>query len=269
VVQAFSRPLQPERPHHNRKTQNAMNAAMGDTSFGRIDVHSHLLPNVDDGCSSVEESITCAQRMVAAGYTHSFCTPHIWPNLKDNTIEGIQSNVTRLEAALNDRGVPLRLMPGGELNLRPDMPGTPIEQIPTYGMARRYCLFDIWVDQIPAYFWEGVEWLQSLGLKVILAHPERMRAVQDQPGLAEEFAERGLLLQGNLQCLGDPPHTHTYRLAEQFLQEGRYFMLGSDLHNLGGLPLRLAGLATAIELVGDEKVWKLMRENPLEILRGE
>ncbi len=45
---------------------------------GRIDVHSHLLPGIDDGCKTVEESIGCARVLVANGYTHAFCTPHIW-----------------------------------------------------------------------------------------------------------------------------------------------------------------------------------------------
>src|SRR4051794_15107533 len=57
---------------------------MNEHRFGRIDVHSHLLPGVDDGCASIEDSIACAARMVAAGYTHSFCTPHVWPDLPHN-----------------------------------------------------------------------------------------------------------------------------------------------------------------------------------------
>lgn len=239
---------------------------MPETPLGRIDVHSHLLPGVDDGCPSLEESLACARRMVEAGYTHSFCTPHIWPNLPHNTVAEIAARTAALQAAFDEAGVPLRLAPGGELNLRPDLVHTPPEQVPTYGMARRYCLFDIWVDRLPPFFWKTVEWLQSLELKVILAHPERMRAVQDNPALVNEFADRGLLLQGNLQCLGDPPHTHTRLLAERFLQEGRYFMLGSDLHNLAGLPLRLAGLSRAAELVGEDQLWKLTREHPGKLL---
>ena len=54
---------------------------MSDPITGRIDVHSHLLPGLDDGCVSLDESLACARRLVAEGYTHSFCTPHIWPNL--------------------------------------------------------------------------------------------------------------------------------------------------------------------------------------------
>jgi hypothetical protein len=49
----------------------------------RIDVHSHLLPGVDDGCRDVAESVACARLMVDAGYTHSYCTPHIWRHLNN------------------------------------------------------------------------------------------------------------------------------------------------------------------------------------------
>jgi len=84
-----------------------------------------------------------------------------------------------------------------------------------------------------------VQKIHGRGAMVILAHPERMRAVQADPSLADYFQELGLLLQGNLQCFGDPPHAETRRVAEQFLREKRYFMLGSDLHNLKSLPIRV------------------------------
>ncbi|HSU65838.1 MAG TPA: CpsB/CapC family capsule biosynthesis tyrosine phosphatase, partial [Tepidisphaeraceae bacterium] len=142
---------------------------MSDTPFGRIDVHSHLLPGVDDGCPDLRESIACAREMVSAGYTHSFCTPHIWPNLPHNSVREITERTAQLQSAFEEAGVPLKLVPGGELNLRPDLIETPPEAIPTYGMAGRYCLFDIWVDRLPAFFWKTVERLQSLELKVILA----------------------------------------------------------------------------------------------------
>lgn len=239
---------------------------MSDVNFGRIDVHSHLLPGIDDGCPNLDESLACARRMVEAGYTHSFCTPHIWPNLPENTVEGITAHVVSLQQSLDAACIPLKLYAGGELNLRPDLMTLFPKLIPTYGMAGRYCLFDIWVDRLPGFFWKTVEWLQSKEMKVILAHPERMRAVQDKPELTDEFGDRGLLLQGNLQCLGDPPKTRTRQLAEALLSEGRYFMLGSDLHNLAGLPLRLSGLARAVEAVGEPEVWRLTRDNPRELL---
>lgn len=233
---------------------------------GRIDVHSHLLPAVDDGCATLEESLACARKLVEAGYTHAFCTPHIWPSLPNNTVEQIRERTARLQQAFDEAGVPLRLLPGGELNLRPGTVDTPPDELPTFGMAQKFCLFDIWAEKLPAFFWKSVQWFVSLGLQPIMAHPERMRAVQDQPELAKEFIAAGLLLQGNLQCFGDPPHTHTRRLADRFLKDGLYFTLGSDCHNLAGLQIRLDGLENAINLVGMEQIQRLTRDNPLRLI---
>src|SRR5437764_6432743 len=174
-----------------------------DETYGRIDVHSHLLPGIDDGCATLEESLECARRLVGAGYTHSFCTPHIWPKLPNNTVRNITERVDRLQEALDEANIPLQLWPGGELNLSADLPKRPPEDIVTYGMRRRYCLFDLWAERLPPFFEPSVRWLQSLGLTVVLAHPERMRAVQDDPRMGDRLAEMGLLLQGNLQCFAD------------------------------------------------------------------
>ena len=236
------------------------------TTFGRIDVHSHLLPDVDDGCPTLEESLNCIRRLMQAGYTHSFCTPHIWPNLPHNSVASIVEKTAGLQRDIDEAGLDYQVLPGGELNIRPGLSKTPREDLPTYRMLGKYCLFDIWVDTIPKYFWTETEWLQSLGLQVIVAHPERMRAVQDDPELAQRFADAGLLLQGNLQCFGDPPNSYTRRVAEQYLKEGRYFLLGSDTHNVAGLDIRMRGLENAIELVGDAEVWRLTRDNPMKLL---
>jgi protein-tyrosine phosphatase len=237
-----------------------------DGTIGRIDVHSHLLPGIDDGCQTMEESLACARGLVENGYTHSFCTPHVWPNLR-NTVRTIPQWTAALQAALDEAGIPLRLSPGGEINLhRQYYTDTPPDGVVTYGMARKFVLMDFWVDKLPDYVKPSVQWFQSLGLTVILAHPERMRAIQDDPTLAEYFASLGVLLQGNLGCLSDPPHTHTRRTGERLLREGRYFMLGSDLHRFDALPSRLDGLRVAEEVVGKDGVWRLTSENPRKLL---
>ncbi|HEX4792705.1 MAG TPA: CpsB/CapC family capsule biosynthesis tyrosine phosphatase [Humisphaera sp.] len=236
------------------------------TQIGRIDVHSHLLPGIDDGCATLEESVACAKRMVAAGYTHSFCTPHIWPDLPTNTIENITAHVAKLQAELDAQNVSLQLIPGGEIGIRDHVPQLRFEQVVTFGMHRKFCLVDIWAKELPPLFGKSVRHLQSFGLTVILAHPERMAAVQEDWSLIDRFENMGLLLQGNLQCLDDPISQPTRQLAEKLLSDGRYFMLGSDLHNLRTLDCRLRGLERAIELVGEQKVWELTREHPLQLL---
>ncbi len=229
---------------------------------GRIDVHSHLLPGVDDGSESVSESLDCARELVGAGYTHSFVTPHIWPNLTRVTVDAIVNWTAELQRELDDANIRLKLLPGGEINLAPAYMNTPIERIPTYGMFGRHVLVDLWADRLPDFFEPIIRWFQSHGLTVILAHPERMRAIQDQPELADRIQDMGVLLQGNLQCLSDSPTAATYRVIRRYLDENRYFMLGSDLHKRSSLDVRLRGLEHAIELVGEDKVNELTITHP-------
>jgi protein-tyrosine phosphatase len=133
-------------------------------------------------------------------------------------------------------------------------------------MQNKFIIFDLWADKLPDHFEPAVRWFQSLGLTVILAHPERMRAVQDEPEIADYFAELGLLLQGNLQCFADLASSPTRRTAERYLREGRYFCLGSDCHGPSSMPGRLQGLKHAIDQAGNEVVDRLTIENPRRLL---
>jgi protein-tyrosine phosphatase len=234
---------------------------------GRIDVHTHLIPAVDDGCASCEQSIICARVLVEHGYTHAFCTPHIWRSLPANTPESVSLGTGQLQRFLDEAAVGLRVLSGGELSLRPELADWPRERFPTYACAGRFLLFDLWADILPEWFEPAIRHIQSLGITAIIAHPERMKAVQDQPEkLADWFDRLGLLMQGNLQCFSDPEDWATRRLAERYLREGRYFLLGSDTHTPESLACRMAGLRRAIELAGNREVDRLTRVNPRMLL---
>jgi protein-tyrosine phosphatase len=191
--------------------------------FGRIDVRSHILPGIGDGCATVDESLACARVLVANGYTHSFCTPHVMPGGWGYiTRDAIPGWVNALQTEMDRAGIPLKLMPGGEMNFRPDFLEWPDERIIFYQMAGRYALADMWANELPDHFEPFVRWLQERGMTVILAHPERMRAVQDDPSLADYFADIGLLLQGNLQCFNDPSHSDTRRVSRPKIWRDHY-----------------------------------------------
>jgi protein-tyrosine phosphatase len=238
----------------------------GADRIGRIDTHSHLLPGIDDGCKSVEESVACARVLVENGYTHALCTPHIWSKYVGVSRTSVPRMCAQLQAEYDQAGVPLKLLPGGELNLFLGVTRTPAEDVVPLALGK-YQLVDMWAAEIPPFFEDAVRWLQQdLGLTVILAHPERMRAVQDQPDLVDYFASLGMLLQGNLQCFADPPDAHTRRCAEQFLLDRRYFMLGSDTHNPETIGVRMKGLQRVMDLVGTSETMTLTRERPLSII---
>ena len=239
---------------------------------GRIDVHSHLLPGIDDGCPSFQDAAQCARMLVAAGYTHAFCTPHVWPSLPHNDVASIRTAVEQLQRRLDEDQVPLRVLPGGEVNLVwswPALSALKLEQVPTYGMEGRYVLFDFWAERMLdciECIESGIAHLQSLGLRLILAHPERVAALHADPGPVYRLNDTGVLLQMNTWCLTDPPASPTYRLAERLLREERYFCFGTDCHNAASMPNRIDGLRVATELVGQEKVDQLTIENPRRLL---
>ena len=206
---------------------------------GLVDVHAHLIPAVDDGCDSVAESLDCARMLVRAGYAHAFCTPHVWPHLPSNTPANIARWTRELQARLDEAAIPLRLHSGGEISIQPFVLDMDPDDVPTYGMAGRYALMDFWADDLPDFFQPVVKHLQAMGITIILGHPERVRVVQRDPAIVDRFLDMGLLMQGNLKCLSDPLGSANRVTVEHLLLGGRYFMLGSDLHNLDTLPALL------------------------------
>jgi protein-tyrosine phosphatase len=238
------------------------------STLGRIDVHGHLLPGIDDGCKTVAESIECCRVLVANGYTHAFCTPHIWPTNRGLSRTSVPRLVKQLQTELDNASVPLKLFPGGEMNLYLGVEKTPEDEAVPLGLGR-YMLVDMWAAELPAFFEETIDWIQDkLDLHVVLAHPERMRAVQDSPELADYFQSLGIFLQGNLQCFSDKPAALTRKCAEKFLLEGKYFMLGSDTHNPQTMDVRMGGLERVRELVGDDVLNELTINNPSKLLPG-
>src|SRR4029077_3996210 len=103
--------------------------------IGRIDVHSHLLPGIDDGCKTVEESIACARVLVANGYTHAFCTPHIWSKYEGVSRTTVPVWCSVLQKELDAAGVALKVLPGGELNLFVGVTKTPADEVVPLGLG--------------------------------------------------------------------------------------------------------------------------------------
>ena len=210
----------------------------------------------------------CARQLVDHGYSHCACTPHVWRNLPHNNRHEIPRRVSELQGELDRARIPLVLIPGGEINLTPDFMSSDPDEVVTYALRGRHVLIDLWADRLPPHFDASVRWFQSRRLTVILAHPERMRAVQDMPELADHFAQLGVLLQGNFQCFADPPHAHTRITAERFLAEGRYFTLGTDLHGRASLPSRWAGFERVRSLVDDETFDRLTIYHPRLVIEA-
>ncbi len=202
--------------------------------------------------------------MVANGYTRLFCTPHTGANdFTDPSTTQVAQAVDALRLEIQKAKIPLEIKPGGELRLSENLPDRMKEMgIPTYNHAGQYALVDLWERDWPIWATRGVEWLLKQNLKVILAHPERMAALRQNPKFIDELARMGLLFQGNLGPIAGGDKPEVVALAHQFLKDGRYFMVGTDGHRPDTLPIRMEGLQAIEKLVGSEKLLELTQTNP-------
>lgn len=235
--------------------------------MGRVDVHNHVLPGLDDGCRTIQESLQNLATMQANGYDRIFCTSHVnTGDLPDNGPSIISDAVCHLQSAANAAGINIALKPGGELRLSPDMPEILAQYgIPTYGGYGKYVLTDVWGAVWEPWATRCVEWLQKKNLQVILAHPERMGAVRKNPEFVKELLAMGLLLQGNLGPIAGGDAPDIVAVAEKNLRDGFYFMVGTDSHRPESMAIRMQGLARVEQLVGKDKLRELTETNPGKI----
>ena len=231
---------------------------------GRIDIHSHLIPGVDDGCADVGESLACVKRLMGAGYVGSVCTPHVWPAAYPwNTPRRVAEEVAELREVLAGMGLAYEVWTGAEVRLDEHaVARMEREGVPALGESRSV-LVDFWADRWPGYVDEALAWLQGEGYRVVLAHPERIGIRDDERWLSEletRWVERGGLLQGNLRPLVGGDGKTARRRGEALLRAGRYAVLALDMHRPDTLEERLGGLAAAAKIVGEAEVDRLTGE---------
>ena len=235
--------------------------------MSRIDVHNHYLPGMDDGCRTYADAVPCIRAFMEKGYNRFFLTPHTGPtDMCDIRPEATVTAMVEFQRQMRLAGITAEFRPGGELRLSPDMlRWKDTSGVPTYGMNTRYVLADLWEPDWPVWADQCVDWLVGNGFTVILAHPERMMVMRANPTFIQTLADRGLLFQGNLGPLGGSEPDAQRLLAERFLRDGRYFMLGSDCHRFEHARARLNGFERAREIVGEKMLAQLTIENPAKL----
>ena len=144
-----------------------------------IDLHSHILPGIDDGSKSLEMSLEMARIAVGDGIRIMACTPHIYPGLYHNDTAGITAARDALQAALDEHGIALQLTTGADVHLVPGLlAGLRSGVVPSLH-GTRYVLLEPSHHVAPPRFAELVFQLVTAGHVPVITHPERLRWVED------------------------------------------------------------------------------------------
>ncbi|MEM9019805.1 MAG: CpsB/CapC family capsule biosynthesis tyrosine phosphatase [Planctomycetota bacterium] len=222
---------------------------------GRIDIHSHMLPGIDDGCADVEESLTSVRALIEHSYSATICTPHCWPDLYPHiTPQHIAAWVDDLQAQIDQAGLGYQLYPGGELRIHPGA----VEWMARVGVptlvGSMFVLCDFWEAKWHKWIDSTFDWLLAEGYTPILAHPERSPTKKDFDEKVDAWAARGVLLQGNFRCFTGEEGFHADTTVRRYMDQDRYTFLALDMHRPEALPGRLDGVDLAIQGYGKQRI---------------
>jgi protein-tyrosine phosphatase len=236
------------------------------------DLHCHLLPGIDDGARTMHEALALARVAVADGITHMVCTPHILPGRWDNTSSSIDLATKALRAALADAGLALRLGMAAEVRFSFELLAElDAGRIPCLGEyeGERVLLLEFPHEDIPFGAERLVTRLRRMGVRPLLAHPERNAALLRDPNRIQPLLARGCLLQltaGSITGLFGPG---CRRLAERWLQDDVVFVVASDAHHVTLRPPVLSeARALVITHYGIARAMALFQRNPARLSAG-
>ena len=235
-----------------------------------VDLHTHILPGVDDGPRDLRGSLAMAEVAVHGGTRTLVATPHVRADHPGVRPEEIAGRAREVEDALRERGIALRVLPGGEVDLdAAEALGDDELRLASLGGAGRYLLVETPYAALPADYEDRLAALAARGFDLVVAHPERNRTLQDDPERLGALAGDVLvqLTAGSLAEGRGGPAT----LATLALREGWATVLASDSHsatwrapnlNVGALTARKA-LPEA-----DAEIGWMVEEAPRAIAEG-
>ncbi|WP_048437950.1 tyrosine-protein phosphatase [Caenimonas sp. SL110] len=234
-----------------------------------IDLHSHILPAIDDGSKNLEMSLEMARIAVADGITVMACTPHIYPGVYLNDTQGIQSARDALQQSLDAHGIPLKLVIGADVHLVPELiPALKKGVVPPLN-GTRYLLLEPSHHIVPPHFSDMVFNLVASGYVPVITHPERLTWIEDHYPLFAQLVQQGAWMQVTASALTGMFGPRAKYWGERFIGDGLTHILATDAHSSGRrVPVLSAGLAVAERLVGRDEAQQLVVGRPDAILRN-
>jgi protein-tyrosine phosphatase len=234
-----------------------------------IDLHSHLLPAIDDGSTSSVMSLQMAQSWVEQGVTVVACTPHILPGVYPNSGPAIREAVATLQDALNVAGIPLKIVAGADNHIAPTFVAD-LKRGHLLTLAdTRYVLVEPPHHVAPARLEDLFHEIQASAFEPILTHPERLSWVSSKYDIISRLAERGVLMQLTSGSITGRFGGRAKALATRMLQEKIVHIIATDAHNMTARPPDLLeGWRAACDIVGKSEADNLVLHRPLAILNN-
>lgn len=232
-----------------------------------IDLHSHILPGVDDGARDAAEALAMVRLAAGSGTERIVATPHIQGGGPLLPWSEIVAGCDRLRQAARQQGEAIDILPGAEVALDPEL----LDRLKTPGpyciSGGRYILVELPATHVPDYAGELLFILQTRGFFPVIAHPERHPALMRRRELLRDWVRRGMLLQLTAASITGRFGKAARQAAETLLLDKLVHCIGTDAHGINvRRPDLSAAAARIIALVGPAAAGELLGEYPGRIV---
>ncbi|WP_174614771.1 tyrosine-protein phosphatase [Virgibacillus ihumii] len=234
-----------------------------------IDIHCHILPGIDDGAKTIEDSLKMAENAAEQGIKTIVATPHHRNGKYDNYKQGIISGTNELNERLNQEDIPLTIIPGQESRIHGDMiDGLHKGEVASLNDTK-YVFVEFPSNQVPRYTKQLLFDMQVAGYTPVIVHPERNSVIIEHPSILFEFVQKGALTQVTAASLAGKFSKNIQKFSNQLVEANLTHFLASDAHNTTTRGFMLEeGYRKLRENHGDEAFYMFL-ENAQLLIDGQ
>ncbi|RZK20840.1 MAG: capsular biosynthesis protein [Pedobacter sp.] len=195
------------------------------------DMHSHIIPGIDDGAQTINDSIALAKKFKALGFKKLIATPHIMADYFRNTPDTINRGLDVLRKGLEEIQLDLEVEASAEYYLDETLEKK-VRQKEILSFGSNYLLFELSYINAPQNLYDIIKLMQDAGYKPVLAHPERYPYYYGSFESYHQIRETGCLLQMNSIALTGYYGSGAKKVAEEMVENHLVDFIGSDMHHL-------------------------------------
>lgn len=235
-----------------------------------IDFHSHILPNIDDGSQSIEETFNLIKEAQEVGFEAIVSTSHYMEEYYETNVAERNIWVDAISKNLKSKNININIYLGSEVYI-----STNIVKLLEEGKASKinntnYVLFEMPLNVQPLNLYDVIYEMQSYKLVPILAHPERYSFVQKKPELIYDLIQKGVLMQSNYGSIVGQYGKKAKIIVTKLFENNMVHLLGSDVHRQNTIYPKIPQILSEISnIIGEEKLNEITKINSTLVLNNE
>lgn len=237
-----------------------------------IDIHTHILPGIDDGAADIYDTLEMVRIAAESGVKAMVATPHTnIPDLYDNYFgKEYVELVHKVKEAVKQEGIPVQILPGMEAFATEDLPERIREQKIMSLNQSSYLLMEFPFDADIPYAADVLQRVKAMGIRPVIAHVERYEFAQENPQIVYEWRKRGCLIQVNKGSFLGKFGRRARKAAYEFMDHNLVSVIASDAHSpLQRTPYLMDAYAELRGEYPEEYLNILFEENPWRICENK